>query len=114
MAGEAVAFPAMPADGAMLNPIFLAFAVPASLALLTPPPALAADDGASIFAQACALCHTPTRRSLDKKRLTRHEWEAATERMIGYGAQVPKAKLPELLNYLVRSHGPASGPPAKK
>lgn len=40
-------------------------------------------------------------------RLTKEQWSETLERMVGYGAEVPNAKMPELLDYLVRTHGPS-------
>jgi cytochrome c5 len=69
-------------------------------------PCLAADDGAKIVAEVCSTCHTAKMRPLDKLRLNRDEWREAVERMIGYGAEVPKEKMPGLLDYLARTFGP--------
>ena len=68
---------------------------------------VAADDGEKIYATICAECHTPKKQPLDKLHLNRAEWSEAVERMVSYGAEIPKGKLPELLDYLVRSHGSA-------
>ncbi|MBI5921149.1 MAG: hypothetical protein HY847_05820 [Betaproteobacteria bacterium] len=71
-------------------------------------PAVATDDIEKIFASACTTCHTAKRQTLDKTRLTRAEWSEAVARMISYGAEVPKQKLPELLDYLAMTRAPAS------
>lgn len=70
-------------------------------------PCLAADDGAKILADVCAECHTAKKNPLDKIHLTKGEWSDTLERMVGYGAEIPKGKIPELLDYLVKTHGPA-------
>ncbi len=70
-------------------------------------PGLAADDGAKILAEVCAECHTAKKNPLDKINLTRGEWRDTLDRMVGYGAEIPKGKIPELLDYLVKTHGPA-------
>ena len=75
---------------------------------LSPTMTLAADDGAKIYASVCSECHTPKKQPLDKVNLSRAEWSDAIERMVSYGADIPKGKLPDLLDYLVTSHG-ASG-----
>jgi mono/diheme cytochrome c family protein len=69
-------------------------------------PCLAADDGAKIVDEVCSGCHTAKTRPLDKMHLTREQWSEAVEKMIGFGADVPKAKIPALLDYLVRTQGP--------
>lgn len=78
------------------------------LGLLTPSRVIAADDGGIIFVNACAACHTAKKLPLEKARLTREGWSEAVTRMISYGAEIPKGKLPELLDYLVKTRGPGS------
>ena len=85
----------------------------ALLGFATPWLAVAADDGAKIVADVCAQCHTPKRNPLDNLHLTKEQWKEAVERMAGYGAEVPKAKLPDLLDYLVGMNA-ATTDPAKK
>lgn len=68
----------------------------------------AADEGAKVFEESCGPCHKAAIRSLDNKHLTREQWQEAVERMIDQGAEVPKAKKAELLDYLTLTHGPAS------
>lgn len=70
-------------------------------------PCLAADDGARILAEVCSECHTAKKNPLDNVHLTRGDWSETLERMLGYGAEIPKGKIPELLDYLVKTHGPA-------
>jgi len=69
--------------------------------------AFAADDGASVFSESCMPCHSPKARLLDNTHLTREQWKAEVDRMMDQGAEVPKKKLSELLDYLVNTHGPA-------
>lgn len=83
------------------------FLCAALLGFATPCLAVAAGDGAKIVAEVCSRCHTASTRPLDKMHLTREQWNEAIERMMGYGAEVPNGKIPELLDYLVRAHGPA-------
>ena len=80
----------------------------ALLGFATPWLAVAADDGAKIVADVCTQCHTPKRNPLDKLQLTKEQWNEAIERMKGYGAEVPKGKIPELVDYLARTY-PLSG-----
>jgi len=68
--------------------------------------AVAMDDDGKLFVNSCAACHTVKKQPLDKKRLTREGWDEAVARMICYGAEIPKGKLAELLDYLVRSQKP--------
>lgn len=78
------------------------------LGLATPSLAVSADDGGKIFVNACATCHTTKKLPLDKMRLSREGWNEAVARMISYGAEIPKGKLPELLDYLVKMRAAAS------
>jgi mono/diheme cytochrome c family protein len=68
--------------------------------------ALAADDGQKIFTEACGGCHSAKMRPLDNLHLTKELWKDTIERMIDLGAEVPKGKMSELLDYLFRTHGP--------
>ena len=79
----------------------------AVLALGAPHATIAGDEGAKIVEEVCSSCHTEKLRPLDKMHLTRAEWADAVERMNGYGAEVQKKKLPELLDYLARTYGTA-------
>ena len=63
--------------------------------------------GAKIFAESCMSCHSSARRPLDNKHMTKEEWSETIDRMIDQGAEVPKAKKAELLDYLSSTHGPA-------
>jgi cytochrome c1 len=69
---------------------------------------VAADDGAKIYAESCSPCHSAKIRPLDNTRLTKEQWKEAVDRMIDQGAEVPRGKKQELLEYLVSTHGPAS------
>jgi len=69
--------------------------------------ALAADDGAKTFKEVCSSCHTAKVRPLNNKHLTKEQWKQAVDKMIDLGVDVPKAKIPDLLDYLVRTQGPA-------
>jgi len=75
--------------------------------------ALAADDGAKVFTESCAPCHTPKMRSLDNTHMTRDQWKDTVDRMLDQGAEVPKGKIPALLDYLVSTHGPVGAAPAE-
>jgi cytochrome c1 len=78
------------------------------LGSLFPFVAVAADDGAKIFAESCSPCHSAKIRSLDNTRLTKEQWTEAVDRMIDQGAEVPRGKKQVLLEYLVSTHGPVS------
>lgn len=71
--------------------------------------ALAADDGAKTYKEVCTQCHTAKVRPLDKKQLTKEQWNQAIKKMVDLGAEVPKEKIPALLDYLARTRGPAGG-----
>jgi len=75
--------------------------------ILLAAPCLAADDGAKIVDEICSGCHTAKTRPLDKMHLTREQWSEAVEKMIGMGADVPKARIPALLDYLLRNQAVA-------
>jgi mono/diheme cytochrome c family protein len=74
---------------------------------------VAADDGAKIYQESCLSCHTAKMRPLEKMNLTREQWTVAIDRMIEQGAEVPKGKMTQLLDYLSRTNGPAA-PPTEK
>ena len=78
------------------------------LGLVKPNLAVAVDSGEKIFVNACSACHPAKKLPLDKTRLTREGWNEAVARMISYGAEIPKGKLPELLDYLVNTRVPGS------
>jgi len=79
------------------------------LSLGAPRLAAAADDGAKTFKEVCTQCHTAKIRPLDKKQLTKEQWSQAVKKMADLGAEVPKEKIPALLDYLANTHGPAGG-----
>ena len=76
--------------------------------------ALAADDGAKTFKEVCSQCHTAKVRPLDNKHLTNEQWNQAVTKMVDLGAEVPKEKVPALLDYLASTHGPADAEAGKK
>jgi cytochrome c5 len=66
-----------------------------------------ADEGEKIFKDSCTSCHDAKTRPLDAVRMDREKWKEAVERMEGQGATIPSGKkLSDLLDYLVRTHGP--------
>ncbi len=76
-------------------------------ALVAAPLAARADEGEKIFKDSCTSCHDAKTRPLDAVRMTREKWKDAIERMEGQGATIPSGKkLSDLLDYLVRTHGP--------
>ncbi len=77
------------------------------LGFAAPRLAFAEEDGAKIFAESCSSCHTAKTRPLDDVHLTREQWKEAIDKMIPLGAEVPEKKIPALLDYLARTHGPA-------
>ena len=89
-----------------MNGIMLPLA--ASFALAAPVPVLAQDAGAKAFGETCSACHTAKVRPLDKKRMSKDEWKKAIDKMTNLGAEIPKDKVPQILDYLARTHGPDS------
>jgi cytochrome c5 len=73
-------------------------------------PAFSAEGGAKTFEEVCTQCHTAKRQPLNKKQLTKEQWKEAIERMAGYGVEMPKAKLPDLLDFLVGMNAAAADP----
>jgi cytochrome c553 len=69
--------------------------------------AVTAEDGAKILSESCSGCHSAKVRSLDNVRMPREQWQETVDRMIDQGAEVPKGKKSELLDYLANTHGPA-------
>jgi mono/diheme cytochrome c family protein len=76
--------------------------------------ALAADDGEKTFKEVCSQCHSAKVRPLDSKHLTKEQWNQAVIKMVDLGAEVPKEKIPALLDYLASTLGPAGVDPDKK
>lgn len=68
--------------------------------------AIAADDGAKTYSRSCSPCHSAEIRPLDKISMTREQWQESIDIMIEIGADVPKGKMAELLDYLILTHGP--------
>jgi mono/diheme cytochrome c family protein len=89
-----------------MNAIVLPLA--ASFAFAGPVSVLAQDAGAKAFAETCSACHTAKVRPLDKKRMTKDQWKQAIDKMTTLGAEIPKDKVPPILDYLARTHGPDS------
>jgi mono/diheme cytochrome c family protein len=81
-------------------------------AFAAPRGAIAADEGEKVFKEVCSQCHTPQQRPLDNARFTREQWKDQIDKMMGLGAEVPKRKIPALLDYLVRTHGASGDAPA--
>jgi mono/diheme cytochrome c family protein len=90
----------------VLGLMFLGFAIPRF--------ALAADDGEKTFKEVCSQCHSAKVRPIDSKRLTKEQWNQAVVKMVDLGAEVPKEKIPALLDYLASTHGPAGVDADKK
>ncbi len=67
--------------------------------------ALAGNDGAALFRESCLGCHSARVRPLDNVKMTKAQWNDTIERMIDNGADVPKSKKQQLLDYLFETHG---------
>ena len=79
------------------------------LGFATPQPAVAADDGAKIFADACSDCHKPNKKPLDDTHMTRARWKEAVDSMIEkdkLDVPLTPEKYSILLDWLVSTHGP--------
>ena len=63
------------------------------------------DPGAAIYEDYCTTCHNAKTRPLNDKRMTRAQWKAAVDKMIGMGTPLEQDEIPPLLDYLVRTHG---------
>jgi len=64
---------------------------------------------------ACTQCHTASR--ITQQHLTRQQWSAQLDKMVGLGAEISDADRPGFLNYLSKNFGPAKGDskaPSKK
>jgi DMSO/TMAO reductase YedYZ molybdopterin-dependent catalytic subunit len=69
--------------------------IPITAPALAPPPA---------FKTACVACHDDD--VIGQQRLTRPQWDAEINKMIGWGAKVADRDRSALLDYLARSYGP--------
>ena len=86
----------------------IALSVAAFLGFAAPRLVVAADEGEKAFTETCSSCHTAKIRPLDKKRMTEDQWKQAIAKMTELGADIPKSKVPQILDYLARTHGPDS------
>jgi len=71
----------------------------------------AVDKGEQAFQENCSLCHPLDRPRA--KHLTRDEWQQTIEKMIGFGCPIGNSKTAQaaVLDYLVRTQGPAATRP---
>ena len=70
-------------------------------------PVSAKDDAKEIFETVCSLCHNDALNPLDNVHHTRQEWNEILLRMITVNlAPFEAGKIPELVNYLLKEHGP--------
>ncbi len=88
----------------------LSLLILAALVSYFPGLALAAGDGAKVFMESCSPCHSAKTRPLDNMHLTKEQWKEAVDRMLEEGAEVPRGKMSELLDYLANTRGPSAGP----
>jgi cytochrome c5 len=82
--------------------------IAAVAALAAPRSALAQDAGAKAFAETCSACHSAKVRPLDQKRMSKDEWKKAVDKMVDMGAEIPKDKAAQIVEYLGRTQGPDS------
>jgi hypothetical protein len=80
------------------------------------PPNLPDAPGRNAVVGSCTICHTPAYVTMQPP-FPRKTWEATVEKMRKvYGAPVPDAVVPEIVNYLVAVRGKPDAPatrPAK-
>ncbi len=77
-----------------------------------PPVHAAGDESEKLFEQSCTKCHNREniQDKIKDKRLNREEWIDVIQRMIStYGAEVPRNKQGELVDYLMKIYGSGSG-----
>jgi len=68
---------------------------------------LAKDDAKDIFENVCSMCHNDAINPLDNVHHTRQEWNEILKRMITINmAPFEESKIPALVNYLLKDHGP--------
>jgi cytochrome c553 len=60
----------------------------------------------------CVMCHSPDYIQGNSPFMTHQVWEAEVNKMIkAYGAQIPPAEVPKIVDYLTANYGVAA--PAK-
>jgi cytochrome c5 len=77
-----------------------------------PPVHAAADEAENLYEQSCTRCHNreTMQDKIKDKRLNREAWNDTIQRMIStYGAEVPKNKQGELVDYLMKAFSSAGG-----
>ena len=87
-----------------MNTVALGLVLAAVIA--APRLALAQEAGAKAFAETCSACHSAKIRPLDQKRMSRDEWKKAVDKMVDMGAEIPKDKAAQIVEYLARTQGP--------
>jgi cytochrome c5 len=90
------------------NTTVIALSLAVSFGFAAPRLVLAAEEGEKAFSETCSACHTAKIRPLDKKRMSKDEWKKAIDKMATLGADIPKDKVPQILDYLAKTHGPDS------
>ena len=76
--------------------------------LAAPRFAVAQEAGAKVYAEICSSCHSAKVRPLDQKRMSKDEWKKAVDKMVDMGAEIPKDKAAQVVEYLARTQGPES------
>ncbi len=79
----------------------------AGFVLGTAPSTFGADEGAKVFGESCTGCHSAdqVKEKLKGKQPSKTEWNQIIDKMIGMGADVPKKKIPALVDYLSQTYG---------
>lgn len=67
------------------------------------------SSGAEAVSKHCTACHGPS--LIAQQRLDRAGWTRELDKMIRWGARVPDAERPTLIDFLVATFPASSGPP---
>jgi cytochrome c5 len=70
------------------------------------------EKGEQIMNASCRTCHDL--RPIETHALNEKEWTREVESMIEQGAEISKADIPVLVEYLTRMHGPLPDGPGKE
>src|SRR5579863_780304 len=71
-----------------------------------PPPAVPPADArmAALVNSSCSVCHGMDR--INQKRADKAAWTATVGRMLQHGASLGETQVPEVIDYLAKTHGP--------
>jgi len=72
------------------------------------PPALPSGAGRDVVARVCSQCHSL--ETVIRAHLSRPQWEARLDAMIGKGAKLSDEDFDEVARYLATNFGPSAAP----